>query len=406
MRRCAGDGVFMRGTRRLLAAGTVVFLCTLLAMRLSNISLMDLRVYRMGAEVAAHHGTGLYDLVSDRGYIFTYPPFAAIFLIPSAIAPWGVTYVGWVVLLAAFLTALWAVCARHVTWLPPAWVAPLVVLSLALEPVYQNWRMGQINLVLVWLVLVDLLRRNDARMRGFWLGVTIGVKLTPAVFLPFLVLTRQWKATGQAVLGFAATVAAGALWLPADSRDYWLRQLFDSTRIGTLHFVNNQSVRGTLVRLYGPDADLSLAWLALAGTAGLVCLVLAALWWRRDQRLLALGLMGLSALLGSPVSWTHHWVWCIPLGLALVEAARTVGLPTRAVWTAGVLWTAPFVVAPNVWLPRHEDRELSWAPRQHLLGETYLWSSLTLLVFLAWLLTRPPARPRGETPSEVDPAAP
>lgn len=383
----------------LVIAALAVAVVEGLALWRAHNTMMDLRVYRMGAEVALHHGSGLYYLVSDRGYIFTYPPFAAVFLLPSAVLPWAATYVGWVLLLAGFLTALWALCSRHVAWLPSAWVPVLVVLSVLLEPVYQNWRMGQVNLVLVWMVLADLLRRDGARMRGFWLGVTIGVKLTPAVFLPFLVLTRQWRATGQALLGFATTVLVGALWLPADSRDYWLHQLLDSGRIGVLHFANNQSVMGALVRLRGPEADVGLLWLALAGSGGLACLVLAVLWWRRDHRLLALGLIGLSALLGSPVSWTHHWVWCIPLGLGLVGAVRAADLPTYAGWVAAGLWAVPFVVAPNIWLPRHSDRELSWAPWQHLVGDSYLWAALLLLGFVGWLLTRPAAAdPVDEAP--------
>jgi alpha-1,2-mannosyltransferase len=99
--------------------------------------------------------------------------------------------------------------------------------------------------------------------------------------------------------------------------------------------------------------------------------LVGAAWWRRGERVLGTCLAAVSMLLASPVSWSHHWVWAVPVGLVLWERRR---------WAA-VAWTAVFVARPILWPPWGEHREYAWSPVEHLIGNTYV---LAALGFAAW----------------------
>jgi alpha-1,2-mannosyltransferase len=75
---------------------------------------------------------------------------------------------------------------------------------------------------------------------------------------------------------------------------------------------------------------------------------------------LALCLAGLTSLLGSPISWSHHYVWVVPLGVVLWQAHE---LPGYLRWP-GLGYVAWVAVAPFMWLPSGNLVELSYAPWQ------------------------------------------
>ena len=73
---------------------------------------------------------------------------------------------------------------------------------------------------------------------------------------------------------------------------------------------------------------------------------------RRGQRLAGLACCGLTGVLVSPISWTHHWVWVIPL---LVAMAATAWRRRSPVWAlaAVALFTAFSGLDPMPWPGRH-----------------------------------------------------
>ena len=199
-------------------------------------------------------------------------------------------------------------------------------------------------------VLVDLVR-PDRRWAGVLVGIAAGVKLTPLVFVVLLVLVGRRAAAGRAALAFAGTVAVGFVAMPAAAAAYWTDRLVDAGRVGPPALAHNQSVYGALTRLLDGRPP-TLLWLAVAGPLALAALLVGAGWWRRGDRVLGTGLGALAMLLLSPVSWSHHWVWVVPVALALWERSR---------W-AGVAWTALFVARPVVWPPYGRQREYGWSP--------------------------------------------
>ncbi|MDJ1137527.1 glycosyltransferase 87 family protein [Streptomyces iconiensis] len=349
--------------------------------------LSDVLVYR--AEGAAvRNGTDLYGFtVTEWKLPATYPPFAALLFVPVALAPLSVVKAAFVVGNVALLALLVALSLRFA---PRAvrltHTLPLVLAVTAgavwLEPVFQTLVFGQINLALACLVLWDLGRPDGARAKGFALGVAAGVKLTPAIFAVYLLLTGRVRAGLYAVAGFACTVGAGALVLPGASVEFWSRRMFETTRVGKAWIVDNQSLQGLIARLtHHPEPGP--LWLVPAVVLAATGMWLARRLYVRQGRTRTGDYWGVMAtamvsVLVSPISWSHHWVWCVPLlvGLALT-APRWVTVTVVAVFTARTMWL----------VPKAGDLDLHLAWWYQPLASPYAFLTLTLLA-TAFALTR------------------
>ena len=380
-----------RGTTGLWAAAIgVCIIASIVLPMLWQHSLVDLKVYRLGGSTLLHDPSRLYDVrLAGTVLPFTYPPFAAIVMVPFALLPWPAAVVVWTVGTVLSLVAVWRLSVA----LPSALLLAVVAGSLLLEPVRETLGFGQINLMLCALILYDVLDRTHPR-RGLWIGVAAGIKLTPLVFLAFLAVTRQWRALAHASAGFLATVVLGFLIAPHASRQYWTSLISDPTRTGGLAFASNQSWNAFLIRLTGDLDGGGPLWYVLVLLTGLGGLWLCRVLWLRDQRLAAVSVCGLIGLLCSPVSWSHHWVWVIPLGVALLQ----VVVPRWRV-LAALAWFGVFTISPIWWPPDHDNRELGWSVGEQVLGNAYLIAALAVAGVLARSLLRAPVTSGRKLPA-------
>lgn len=299
----------------------------------------DALVYRAeGAAVV--HGTDLYGFtVTEWQLPATYPPFAAVLFVPLAWLPLSVLKAAFVAGNVALLAAVVRLSCRLAglpTRLPALCAA--TALALWLEPVFQTVLFGQINLAVACLILWDLTRRPGAPGKGIALGIAAGVKLTPAVFVAYLLLRGRRREAATALAAFAGTVLLGALALPAASVDFWTRRLYETGRVGKVWIVDNQSLQGLIARALGDPAPGPL-WAVPA-----LALTSAGLWLARRARTDRQGVLviALTALLISPISWSHHWVWCVPLIAVLyAEHGPRPAAATAAVFAARTLWLVP-----------------------------------------------------------------
>ncbi len=337
----------------------------------------DLSVYRYGGR-AALEDLPLYGLDDPvTGLPFTYPPFGAVLMAPLAVLPTWLAAALWTGASLAALAGVVVVVKTAFGRLSPGWLVALVAGgALLLEPVWQNLTFGQVNLFLMLVVLWDLLR-PERRWSGVLVGIAAGVKLTPLVFVVLLVLIGRRTAAGRAALAFAGTVVVGFLVMPGSAAAYWGSQLVDASRVGPPALAHNQSVYGALTRLLDGGPPM-LLWLAVSGLLSLALVAVGALWWRRGDRVLGTCLAALAMLIASPVSWSHHWVWAVPVALAVWERHRGVA----------VAWTAVFVARPVVWPSYGQGREYGWASWEHLVGNAYLLAALGLSAWAAAALIR------------------
>ncbi|WP_426975683.1 glycosyltransferase 87 family protein [Pseudarthrobacter sp. O4] len=293
---------------------------------------IDFSVYWHGGKILNEAGpaaSGLYGpsvaWAGGPGLPFTYPPFAALFFGLLAQLPEKLALN--LFNTAGVLVALWVAVRGVRYWSAKAdWrrtfhstgnrlAAALMVLAvLNLGPWRETLAFGQINILLMGLMAADLLARNPRWTRGFpgggfLVGVAAGIKLTPLVFGLYFLMRKDWRGLLNMAAGFTSTVLAGFLLRPAESLQFWLEILPDTSRIGGAGYVDNLSLKGALLHFGVPAAAVTVPWLALS----LLVVVLAAVIIKTasDQgaRVVAISTTALTMLLISPVSWSHHWVW-------------------------------------------------------------------------------------------------
>lgn len=336
----------------------------------------DSDAYRMGGQ-AVLNGADLYAVRTDNGFPFNYPPFAALLMTPLAMAPLNASRL---LLTAASLLALAVVVLllRRSARLSWAATGALTAAALAIEPSMRTLILGQINFILLAMVLVDLLVMR--RTRGTLIGVAAGIKLTPAVFVFVYLLRRDWRACGRALAMFLATVAIGHLVSSGSSRQFWGGGFldlggYDGNRLGT----DNQTLLSAVLRIthrgevwLGVEVGLLVVGVGMGVAVAARC----ARSGSSASNLAMIAAIAIGGLLGSPVSWTHHWCSMIVMVAALLATGRHV--------LAGAL-------IGLLWMP------LTWATYTEVpFGElafstTTAWASIPYvligLLCLAWLGT-------------------
>lgn len=318
---------------------------------------LDFDVYRMGG---AHVlGQNLYSVrlpITEFREYFTYTPFAALMFWPAAHLPKVASHLAWSIVNCAALLALIGVSikvAKGVAFSRRVFLSALVCMlpAAALAPAALSLYYGQVNFLVVLMVLGDLTcvvgLRGHTMPRGALVGLAAAIKLTPLIFIPFLFITRQFRAGFTALVSFLLwTVFALAL-APRSSWLYWTKDVFDARRVGSTWFVSNQNLVGALDRLIGhtPSPFFLLGLSLFVAVGGLL---LAAEAYRRSSPLLGVLLCAATGLMVSPISWSHHYVWIVPVLAWLVLAADR---PKRwGWWAAGgaiLFVAAPMSSAPS-----------------------------------------------------------
>jgi alpha-1,2-mannosyltransferase len=466
------SGERVKGTR-ILIAGSVAFLVVICGWALyvaahpSSTTLwpVDLSVYRNGGLIVRHMSPPynpklaypLYDWpptnpVRNEALKFTYTPFAALFFALVSFIPWSILpHVSQVVNLIALLAATWCTMGAlgYTDRRVRAGGALLgAAAGLLTEPVFRTMYLGQINLLLMAMIIWDL-RQPDTRARSRWKGIATGfaagIKLTPLIFIPYLLLTRKFRAAATTTAAFVVTLMLGFLILPGDSRDYWLKGLFiQDGRTGFVGWGGNQSLRAIATRLAGSINGGTVPWIAGVVLVTVLGLLAAMTLHRAGHPMLALLTTALIGLLDSPISWDHHWVWIVP-GMMVAghyavrawRAGRRLGafgcgglivaiLLIFAPWpgwlwslkntgagdfTNGLIWAAPNTA---VWkYVKFGDKnwflEYHWSGLQILAGNAYVLSGLALLAilgFTALVVSASPSRSaEPDTPTVLDPAS-
>jgi alpha-1,2-mannosyltransferase len=339
--------------------------------------MVDLEVYRRSGQVLLAGGN-FYDLPGPLQFL--YPPFAAVLAVPLALLQSTVVQLGWT---AAGAVALVAILHRFglTGWLLSlAGTAAVYVV----EPVVQTLAFGQLGIFLVALVVLDLApgpRVFPRRLlpEGVLTAIATAIKLTPAIFVLYLLVVRKFRAFWVAVLtGIVVTLISAAI-VPAASYEFWTRLAHGDTGLGhSIIYYTNQSVMADIVRIFGLGRVPAIIGLVLSCAVAVAGVWAAALWHRLGDIRFAVNLCGIAGLLASPVSWLHHFVWVVPLAMSLLER-RPVSPRSLPVWylALGWLFVGWVVVAPFTGLPNGADVELQWSWSQHLLA------SITTVVGLA-----------------------
>jgi len=423
-----------REHRALLAVGGVVaaaaaglYLAALATHpAISTLKGFDLRVYLMGGDLARNDPARLYTWQLRPGIQFTYTPFAALVFALITTVPFRLLMDLAALVTTAALVVTVSISFRELGWRGTARTgATLLAVGIAfwLEPVQRTLYLGQIELVQMALIIWDLCQPDGRRWKGAVTGILAGIKLVPLIFIVYLLITRRFREAAVAATTFAATLIAGFALLPHASVQWWLRGYFaDAGRTGFVGGMENQSLRGMLTRLAGSVVNGQPLWLSAALATGILGLGAAAVLHRSGYTFAGLMTCALTALLISPISWDHHWVWVVPGLIVLVDAAlrapgrlRAAGLAAAAAvvvgfgawprfWSSGtallqggLIWYAPLTAFGAGDSPTYV--EYHWHGLQLIAGNLYVLLGVAfflLALAAAWRLLRAGCPPQAQ----------
>jgi glycosyl transferase family 87 len=344
---------------------------------------------------------------------YVYPPFNAIVLFaPLALLSLGTAYLVWNILMLIVVgTAIWLTLGAvgvHRDGLRLVLTGAVLVLSMGLLPLTYNLVVGQINPLIMLLVLLDF-RRPNARFKGLGVGAAAGLKVTSLIFVAYFLLTKRWTEARNAALTFLAMLAIGFAARWSDSANYWTDLLLDPSRVGGEQITANQSISGLLARLTHHTTTQAW-WLPLLVAVAAFGLAMGVLAYRRGADFLGMLLVAVTMLLVSPISWEHHWMFVIPLLLWLVawgwHSHRALPLAAAAALALvfASRWYMDFGVLPNPTVPMDLN---AW--QQVTASGITIAGLLVLLSFPLWQRAVPPESswaPSIRTPDEVTANAP
>jgi alpha-1,2-mannosyltransferase len=370
-------------------------------------STFDLRVY-WSAGQAVLHGHGIYAVSLPTGLPagfckavncptalgFVYPPFAALVLAPLSLMSVATLRLVWY---SGLFLALESIVWLCLGWagVRNRWIRLAVAVAAAavlpfFDPVGQELQAGQVNVFLMLLVLADLRRPDGARGKGAGVGLAAALKLTPLIFIPYLVLTRRIREAVTAVAVFAGAIVVGFIAEPSDSWRYWTSYAWQPQRnYPQTGNISNQSLRAVLARLVHSNTPTA-AWFAAAVVVFVIGMVVAIILHRRGLELEAVIACGFTAALVSPIAWVYHWVWFVPLLVCMAARAARARPASRSLgWLvlAAAIAAVP-AIHPYTWLTWYQVPSGGW---DQLQADSLALCGLVLLLLGALLGRTPPA---------------
>ena len=339
---------------------------------------IDFRIYMWGGH-AVLHDDRLY-LALAYGHWFTYSPFAAIVFVPIAALPLAVARVGWDFVSVGALAYSAVITLKLAGYRPSRiMVAGVTAAVLPLDPMYQTLFLGQINLILLALILTDVWRVSQGRDAGIGVGIAAAIKLTPAIFIVFFLLARRTKAAFIAAGTFILCGLIGFLIAPRASKLYWEHLSHDTKRVGA-PYISNQSPYAAAIRIAGGQGHIGTWWIIIPLAFAVIGLTAAAILARRQDWLGATAVTGTTGLLVSPISWAHHWVWILPALVLLVRNGHRI--------TAAIGYLL-FALAP-FWHTPHSGgpREYGFHWLLTLVANCFLIAGLAFSAYMAWYAYR------------------
>ena len=329
---------------------------------------------------------------------FIYPPIAAILMTPLAFGPYTFWQVAWTAGLVAAQQSVLRRCG-----VPRGWKLGLlgVAVVLAVEPIRTTLGYGQVNTLLMALVVADLLPdapgerrripqgtadrvgRGDQADPGPVRGLPLPDRPAPGRVDRHRQLPRlHWARRHPAVRrdhGSSSAACPGAT-----------REPPPRCTPATSPCWGCSSVSAT------PPPTTTLIGLGIAAIVALLGTLVAAHWWRLGQPVFAVAIAGMTTCLASPLSWTHHYVWILPLAVAVFRP----GLPRWVRYLGGfwVVWVC--VCLPLAVLPYGGARERQYDALQQLVANLGPIVGVVLVAGLAWQLvvTTRAVQPVGTSP--------
>lgn len=364
---------------------------------------IDAAVYREGA-LALVNGESLYAQPFDMGDIslpFIYPPIGAILF-----APWGyfdfitVELAGNLVVIGSSLLLL--LCLYLVTNAVLSGRDKLLAFTIAAiswpialfaEPVFLNADLGQINILIMALVVMDLLPIKRRIPRGVLIGLAAAIKITPLAMLLYFLVKKDFRGIINAVISLLGFTAIGAVLAWENTKEFFSSTLLNLSAEGDsgvdTTFQSNSSIQAMLYRWWTSKADAeasslpTILWIVLSLIAVAAVAYLMHQLFSRGLHVEAVMVNAMLMLLISPISWSHHWVW-LPLWAVVffVRYRQHRSHPKFLLWSGVILSVMLLMLPPKWWFGRDGVNVFELNFWEKLLISDWTWLSIGLMITL------------------------
>lgn len=340
---------------------------------------IDLDVYREAA-IALFGSSNVYDLTFTPSILpFTYTPFAGLLFQVVRPFPAGAAQTLWAIASIACLYAVVRAVMPDRLARRSAAAALIAAVALWFDPVMNTMSFGQVNLFIMAAVVFDIAAIKNRRWGGVLVGAATAVKLTPGIFILYLLVSGRRREAVNAIASAAAFTLLAFAILPQETRTFFFGGTgTDPSRVGPQEFIGNQSLHGMLVRWSDAAVWGERVWLVSALVLGVLGLLLARRLDRAGHRTLAVVSVGLLGCLVSPVSWTHHFVWVVPMVVLMAYSS----LPLRRRGLVQTGWVLLFLVHPIWFLPTGRGVEFGYGWWQDVVAAAY---PIALIALGGWL---------------------
>jgi len=282
----------------------------------------DMKAYMAGAR-AVVSGDDPYTATSEYGEKFIYPPFALLLFLPFSQFNWNIIALIFDTINVVALQAIIYLSLKQIGLKRLAIPTVAIMLpSLLLLPIDQTINLGQVNLILLSLVIMDLSLPDKSRFKGVLIGISAGIKLVPGLFLAYYLMRRYFRAAITLCATALGTVLLAFIIFPKASYDYWTHYIFDTTRVARVAAaLDNESLRGMLARILHSETAAIIPWIVFGIV--MLCIAFVVTWYaiKHGEDYMGITAIALTGLLIAPVSWHHTWVWIVPITIYTVNAA-------------------------------------------------------------------------------------
>lgn len=297
---------------------------------------LDVTIYHEAIRLAAS-GSDVYgERFATNQLPFAYPPTALLVLawasgpLPFVVpALWIASCCGLILAIRALITPERCLARLSPTDTRAVFLTVLVLICL---PVAQTLNLGQVNILLLALVVIDAIGLRNSRYSGILIGLATCIKLTPGLFIIWLWLSGRRRAALNAVLTIGVVIAITGVVFPASAAGY----IEEGARLAIannapLDTKFNQSASAVIVRAGLEGLSINLAVNAVNVAVIVACLIVSRRLMAAGRLPLAVTTVGIVSASVAPIAWIHHFVWLPLLAVALwTERPIAKGSPAVA----------------------------------------------------------------------------
>lgn len=247
-------------------------------------------------------------------YPNAYPPISEIFFLPFAFLSHQVglvvfTYISFASIIGSVFLSL-KITAKKVPWY---YFLLFIALSLANFPIRFSLGMGQVNMIVLFLLLLALYLETKPKKNSFAAGLSmaaaIAIKPVFAFFLLIFLVKKSWKLILVSGLTVLALIAGTLIfWSPYIWISWYQSAIYPLTSYTAryLYVYQNQGIFGFLSRQIS-DFNVRII-LHKISTMILVPYATYLVFKKKDFNL-GLSFLIITLLLFDITSWQHHFVW-------------------------------------------------------------------------------------------------